>query len=167
MDQRPGKERIILQGSDSVGGNSHVNELASVGGSEVVSLDKVVPVRVSLDPKAHVAVQVVEPGLKMDATIILSRRATMSVGVASVKNNARLQVRKGGDKKGDPVRKKKGGHGTPTVQLGEWIGELEHELDDNGKEKSAITSTGNSLQRKVGANVQWHTNTVFSSKQNQ
>ncbi|KAK8627526.1 hypothetical protein V6N13_135135 [Hibiscus sabdariffa] len=142
MDQVAGKERIILQDSDSVGEKSHAHELASVGGSDVVSPDMVVPVRVSLDPKAHVAVQVVESGMKMDVMNVPSRRATTSVSVASVKNNARLQ-------------------------LGEWIGELEHELDDSGKEKSVTVLTGDSSQRKPGANVQWRTNTVFSSKQNQ
>ncbi|KAK8685007.1 hypothetical protein V6N13_041018 [Hibiscus sabdariffa] len=136
-----GDERIILQGLGSVGKVSHANERVSVGGSEVVSSDVVVPVRVSLDPKAHVAVQVVEPGKKMDVLNTPSRRVSADDGVVSVKNNPRLQ-------------------------LGEWIGELEHELDDNGKEKSVTVLTGDSSQRKSGANVQWRSNTVFSSKLN-
>ncbi|KAK9009825.1 hypothetical protein V6N11_036349 [Hibiscus sabdariffa] len=126
-----GDERIILQGLGSVGKVSHANERVSVGGSEVVSSDVVVPVRVSLDPKAHVAVQVVEPGKKMDVLNTPSRRVSADDGV-----------------------------------LGEWIGELEHELDDNGKEKSVTVLTGDSSQRKSGANVQWRSNTVFSSKLN-
>ncbi|KAK8672781.1 hypothetical protein V6N13_111142 [Hibiscus sabdariffa] len=161
-----GDERIILQGSSSVGKVSHANERVSVGGSEVVLSDVVVPVRVSLDPKAHVAVQVVEPVKKMDVLNTPSHRVSAGDGVVSVKNNARLQVRKGGDKKGDQVWKKKGGHCSHNVQLGEWIRELEHELDDNGKEKSVTVLTGDSSQRKPGANVQWRSNTVFSSKLN-
>ncbi|KAK8500919.1 hypothetical protein V6N11_013572 [Hibiscus sabdariffa] len=89
-----GDKRILLQGLGSAGKVLNVSEHESIKGGEVAVSEVVVPVRSSLDPKAHVAGHVVEPSKGLVSFNGLGRRASTGVGVANSKSNMRLQVGK-------------------------------------------------------------------------
>ncbi|KAK8579843.1 hypothetical protein V6N13_143007 [Hibiscus sabdariffa] len=146
-------KQILLHGSSSAGKGSSVGEHVRVGRCEVASSKVVVHVRVSLDPKAHVVVHVVEPGKDLEPLTSSGHRASVGVGLSNLKSTMRLQVGKGGNMKGDQARKKASGHTPSKVQLGEWIRGLETELSHSGGEKVVSALAGDNSQRKPDANV--------------
>ncbi|KAK8563979.1 hypothetical protein V6N13_005804 [Hibiscus sabdariffa] len=108
-----------------------------VGVGKVVSSEKIVHVRVSLDPEAHVAVHVIELGKELASLSGSGRCSSTGVGLSSLNNNMLLPIGKGWERKGDQARKKASGRISHKVQLGEWIGRLKTELSDSGGEKLA------------------------------
>ncbi|KAK8666143.1 hypothetical protein V6N13_006295 [Hibiscus sabdariffa] len=159
-----GEKRILLQGSGSAWKGFSVGEHVSVDGGEMASSEVVVPVRGSLDPNAHVDVYVVESGEELDSVADSGRRASAGIGLMNLKYNMRLQVGKGGARKGEQTRKKASGHASNKVQLGEWIGGLETELSDSGGEKIVSAPAGDILQKNSDANVYWRKNNAFLKK---
>ncbi|KAK9041950.1 hypothetical protein V6N11_017036 [Hibiscus sabdariffa] len=119
-----GGKRSLLQGSSSIGMDSIAHEQGSVGASKVVSSEMVVPVRVSLDPKFHVA--------DTDKGLVplprSGRRASSGAGLSQLKPAIWLPTGKGGEKKGDHGRLKASGRGSSKLRLGEWIDGLDAAL---------------------------------------
>ncbi|KAL4312496.1 hypothetical protein GQ457_01G025740 [Hibiscus cannabinus] len=157
-----GETRSLLQGSSSmvVGTNEHAHR--SVAASKVASDGIVVPVPVTIDPKAHVAVRVVETGKELAPLARPSRRGYTGAGLAQMKPAIRLPNAKGGEKKGDNGRLKVNGRGSSKVRLGEWIGGLDATLVVDGSAKANSAAEG--LHKEGEVDVQWHHNTVFSTK---
>ncbi|KAL4323711.1 hypothetical protein GQ457_11G030340 [Hibiscus cannabinus] len=104
-----GDNRVMLQGSGSSRKVSAVSETAGIGVGEVISAGTIVPVRVSLDPKAHTTICVVEPGKEVSSHSVAGRRTSSGVGLANMRSSPRVPVGKGGEKKGDQGRKKANG----------------------------------------------------------
>ncbi|KAK8699834.1 hypothetical protein V6N13_018246 [Hibiscus sabdariffa] len=150
---------VANEGSGSTRRVSSVSKNECVGVGEVVSSEKIVPVRVSLNPKAHMVVHVVEPGKELPSLSGSGRQTSSGVSLPNLRNNMPLTSGKGGESKSDPVRKKTSGRSTSKVQLGEWIENLGTELSVSGGEKSVPAVVEDELQRK--SIVQWRKNTIF------
>ncbi|KAK9026673.1 hypothetical protein V6N11_039507 [Hibiscus sabdariffa] len=157
-----GEIRPLLQGSSSMDMGSNVHAHRSVAASKVASDGIVVPVPVTIDPKAHVAVRVVEMGKELAPLSRLGRRGYTGAGLAQMKPVIRLPNAKGGEKKGDSGRLKATGCGSSKVRLGEWIGGLDAALVVDGLAKANLAADGSHKEGEV--NVQWHHNTAFSTK---
>ncbi|KAK8575672.1 hypothetical protein V6N12_063339 [Hibiscus sabdariffa] len=162
-----GEEQTLLQGSSSIGMDSIAYEHGSVGAIKVVSSEMVVPVRVSLDPKSHVAVRVVEPGKELGPLPRSGRRTSTGVGLSQLKPALQLPTGKGGEKKGDHGRLTSSGRGSSKIRLGEWIDGLDAALVVNGRDKSSSAKTEDGLNKEAESTVQWHKNIVFLIKSGQ
>ncbi|KAK9038589.1 hypothetical protein V6N11_023448 [Hibiscus sabdariffa] len=157
-----GENRPLLQGPSLMDLGSSVHAHESVEASKVASSRMVVPVPVTLDPKSHVAVRVVETGKDLAPLPRPGRRAYTDAGLAQMKPAIRLPHAKGGEKKGDSGRLKAIGRGSSKVRLGEWIGGLDAALVVDGPAKTNSTTDG--LHKEGEVTVQWHHNTAFSTK---
>ncbi|KAK8614843.1 hypothetical protein V6N13_068632 [Hibiscus sabdariffa] len=157
-----GEIRPLLQGSSSMDMGSNVHAHGSVEASKVASAGVVVPVPVTLDPKAHVAVRVVETGKDLATLSRPGYRGYIGAGLAQMKPAIRLPNAKGGEKKGDSGRLKAIGRGSSKVRLGEWVGGLDAALMVDGPAKASSAVDG--LHKDGEVNVQWHQNTAFSTK---
>ncbi|KAK9031250.1 hypothetical protein V6N11_032636 [Hibiscus sabdariffa] len=159
-----GEKQSLLQGSSSIGMDSIAHEQVSVGASKVVSSEMVVPVRVSLDPKSHVAVRVVDTDKDLVSLPRSGRRAFSGVGLSQLKPAIRFPTGKGGEKKGNHGRLKASGCGSSKLRLGEWIDGLDAALVVNGQDKSSSAILEDGLNKEAVSTVQWHKNTAFSTK---
>ncbi|KAK8691619.1 hypothetical protein V6N13_075120 [Hibiscus sabdariffa] len=124
----------------------------------------VVPVQVSLDPKSHVAVRVVDTDKDLAPLPRSGRRASSGAGLLQLKPTIRLPTSKGGEKKGDHGRLKASGRGSFKLRLGEWIDGLDAALVVNGQDKSSSVIVEDGLNKEAVSTVQWHKNTAFSTK---
>ncbi|KAL4366343.1 hypothetical protein GQ457_05G016040 [Hibiscus cannabinus] len=141
-ERSQGENRQLLRGTSSMNVGSSAQELANIEASKVASAGMVVPVSVTLDPKAHVSVRVVEPGKELAPLPRPSRRAYTGAGLAQMKPAIHLPSAKGGEKKGDIGRLKASGRGSSKVRLGEWIGGLDATLVVGDPAKTSSTADG-------------------------
>ncbi|KAK8683492.1 hypothetical protein V6N13_039551 [Hibiscus sabdariffa] len=163
-ERTEGDNRVMLHGSGSSKKVSNVSETAGIGAGEVISAGTIVPVRVSLDPKAHTAVCVVESGKEVPVHSIARRRASSRVGLNSMRLSPRVPVGKGGERKGDPGRKKATSRSNSKVPLGGWIEGLSAELSIDGGEHIGLAVVGDKVEGVADSPVQWRKNSSFLSK---
>ncbi|KAK8633029.1 hypothetical protein V6N13_013883 [Hibiscus sabdariffa] len=153
-------KHVLLRGSGS--GISGMNSLDEVveRNSSVASLDVVVPSRVSLDPKDHVAVRVLERGNELSPKTGPSRRGSSGSGTL-LKGSQRIVGGKGMERKGGLNRKKAETKVTSKVVMGEWIGNMEKELVEIEQQQTPALVIGSDPTADVDAGVQWRENTAF------
>ncbi|KAL4352195.1 hypothetical protein GQ457_06G022560 [Hibiscus cannabinus] len=163
-ERTAGDSRVMLQGSGSSKKNSNVSEIASLGVGEVISVNKIVPVKISLDPKAHTAVCVVEPGKEVPAHSNVGRRASAGTGLTGIRSSSRVSVGKGGERKGDSGRKKAMGRSTSKVPLSGWIEGLSAEISGGDEEPIGLEGVGDKVDRVADLTVQWRKNSSFIPK---
>ncbi|KAK8635840.1 hypothetical protein V6N13_004555 [Hibiscus sabdariffa] len=129
---------VLLRGSGSGSSGTNSTEGVVVSSSNVASLDVIVPSRVSLNPKDHVAVRVLERG-----------------------SNQRVSGGKVVERKGGLNQKKPDAKPTSKVALGEWIGDLEKELARLEKQRPLASTICSAPTEAVDTGVQWRENTAF------
>ncbi|KAK8983157.1 hypothetical protein V6N11_057911 [Hibiscus sabdariffa] len=134
---------------------STLSEHESASARKVVSSELVVPVRVYLDPKAHVVVRVVETRKDLLPLSSSGHLSSTGAGLSQLKPSIRLPTGKGGEKKGDQARKKASGRSSSKIQLGEWIGGLDVEFVNSGGENISSALAEDGLKKKAESTVQW------------
>ncbi|KAK8507654.1 hypothetical protein V6N12_066989 [Hibiscus sabdariffa] len=139
-----------------------VVEIGPMGHSEVASTDVVIPATVTINPKLHTGVRVLERGSNLGSKSVPTRRGVAGEHLVATSSKSRLAGGKSGVWKWSSIRKKQDPRSASKVVLGEWLGHMERDLDwskDRGEEL-AIIRDGESTA--VDSAVLWRENTSFN-----
>ncbi|KAK8705574.1 hypothetical protein V6N13_049172 [Hibiscus sabdariffa] len=150
----------VLHGSGS--GNSEaaeaVNEVADRQGA--ASKDVVIQSQVSLNPKNHVAVRILERGTELVGSNGIGRRNSSGVGLELPKGAQRAMVGKGAEKKMGKNRRKSDARPKSKIVLGEWLGGLDRELQVQEKKNLSVKSHIESIEAP-DLSLDWRDNKAF------
>ncbi|KAK8690369.1 hypothetical protein V6N13_073903 [Hibiscus sabdariffa] len=154
--------RVIFNGSGSEapGRGSCTQKL--VGSKAVVSNEVIVPSKVSLKSKNHVAVRVVERGSEILPEKAVGWKAMNGVNAVSTKSGHPLSVGKTVARKGTTFKHKQQ-HRAPTqVTLGDWIGNLSREISSGIVQGDKSDSDPMVGSVRSDSDVHWKVNTAFN-----
>ncbi|KAL4289744.1 hypothetical protein GQ457_14G000690 [Hibiscus cannabinus] len=140
---------------------SKVIEIGPMGNSEVASADVVIPASVSINPKSHTTVRVLEHGANLGSKSVPARRGVAGEHFVASSSKSRLVGNKSGVQKESSIRKKQDPRSASKVVLGEWLGHMERDLNrsKDGGEELATTRNGESIA--VESTMVWRENTSF------
>ncbi|KAL4385826.1 hypothetical protein GQ457_15G003020 [Hibiscus cannabinus] len=161
-----GASRVqLVNGSGSTSKASHTVENEVVERLEFASSERVVPVSGTLNPKTHTVVRVLADGRTKGPSV--GRNQWNSVGDSTLKPKVmpRKPVHTTEDKKNVANRQKSNGRFSDKVALGEWIGEMDNNLLQNGKLSVSSTAVEQvEISANPGSSPRWRDNTSFVSE---
>ncbi|KAK9006257.1 hypothetical protein V6N11_035302 [Hibiscus sabdariffa] len=155
----------LFNGSDLASKVSHDNANEVVARFEVASSERVVPVRGALNPKNHMVVRVLDDGREKGPSV--GRNHKNSVGDSNLKPKvmSRKSLHTAGDKKSVANRRKSNGRSSDKVALGEWIGELDNKLVQNGKSLDSSTAVEQvEISENPMSSSRWRDNMTFATE---
>ncbi|KAK8556435.1 hypothetical protein V6N12_002837 [Hibiscus sabdariffa] len=142
------------------GKNGNMTPTNNVG---VTSSEEVIPVRVSLDPKSHVAVRVLESDKEKYKPPSQGRRTSTGVGSPRPKGIQRQLVSTGEERKSGQNCKKSDGRSSSKITLWDCIRDLERELSRTEKNTAATPTSKHDVQREgFVSSIHWRENTTFA-----
>ncbi|KAK8565473.1 hypothetical protein V6N12_059035 [Hibiscus sabdariffa] len=116
-------------------------DVGVVGHSEIAYTDLVIPAKVTMNPKSHVAVRVLERGTNLGSKVVPARRSDDGERMVAPNSSIRVAGGRSVDRKGGSTQKKQDSRPPSKVVLGDWLGHMERELDrpkDRGEEPVVI-----------------------------
>ncbi|KAL4277927.1 hypothetical protein GQ457_03G002210 [Hibiscus cannabinus] len=161
VEVRDDGKRVVI-GSESLSSASKEVEESLIGNLEVASTDMVIPAKVSLNTKSHVAVRVLERGVTLNSKTVPNRRSDAGGNLLAPRISNQAHVGKKVDRKGSFNRKKTDSRSSSKVVLGEWLGQMERDLDRSQFQNAVSAAPQDAPSTTVDSEVVWRENTSFA-----
>ncbi|KAK8996713.1 hypothetical protein V6N11_020212 [Hibiscus sabdariffa] len=158
---RDGGKRVAI-GSEPLSFVSKEVVESLTGNLEVVSTDVVVPTKVSLNTKSHVAIRVLERGVTLNSKTVPNRRSDAGGHLLAPRTSNQAPVGKKVDRKGSSNRKKTDSRSSSKVALGEWLGNMERDLERSQAQNAVSGAPQDGPSTIVDSEVVWRENTSFA-----